>query len=144
MIQRIQSLFLLLAAIALGSLIKVPFAMTQTASSPFFEDLLFNVQDHTILLILSIVGSAVGLISIFLYQKRGVQLRLGYLGIICSLFLAIVSFWLIYSNADAIESNTIEDQIGLYLPPIALVMFILANYFIKKDENTVKSMDRLR
>ena len=144
MIQRIQSVFLLLAAIIMGALFKVPFAMSDKIASPFFEDKLFNVLDHTVLMVLAILGGIIALASIFMFRNRNLQLRLGYVGIITSLFLALVAFWLVYSNADAMGDTQIEDQFGLYLPPIALVFFFLANYFIKKDQKTVESMDRLR
>ncbi len=144
MIQRIQSIFLLLAALSFGSLFKVPFALSDIAVSPFFEDKMFSVQDHTVLLSLSIIGGGLALISIFLYRNRSLQLRLGYIGIICSLFLAIVAFWLVYSNADLMQDSQIEDQLGLYIPAVILILFILSNHFIKKDDKTVKSMDRLR
>ncbi|NNE27388.1 MAG: DUF4293 domain-containing protein [Saprospiraceae bacterium] len=144
MIQRIQSVFLLLAAIIMAALFKIPFAMSDQAASPFFEDKLFNVLDHTVLTVLVALGSIVALVAIFMFRNRNLQLRLGYLGIIASLFLALVAFWLVYSNADTMGDAVIEDQFGLYMPPLALVFFILANHFIKKDQKTVDSMDRLR
>ena len=144
MIQRIQSVFLLLAAIIMGALFKFPFAMSDQAASPFFEDKLFNVMDHTVLLILTVIGAVIALASIFLFNNRNLQLRLGYIGIIASLFLALVAFWLVYSNADAMGEVIIEDKLGLFLPLISLIFFVLANHFIKKDQKTVESMDRLR
>ena len=144
MIQRIQSIFMLLASIALFSLFFIPFALSDKATSPFFEDQLFNVNDHTILLVLCILGASVCLISIFLFKNRNLQLRLGYLGIICSLFLGIVAFWLIYSNANEMSDTNVEDQFGLYIPLISLILIVLANRYIKKDDDLVDSMERLR
>ena len=144
MIQRIQSVFLLLAAIILGALFKIPFAMSDQAASPFFEDKLFNAFDHIVLIILVSLGAIIALVSIFMFRNRNLQIRLGYIGIICSVFLALVAFWLVYSNADTMGEVNIEDQFGLYMPFLALVFFILANHFTKKDQKTVESMDRLR
>lgn len=48
------------------------------------------------------------------------------------------------------ESKTIESSInisegfGIGMPILTIILVILANRFIKKDENIVKSMDRLR
>ncbi|MBT8191416.1 MAG: DUF4293 domain-containing protein [Bacteroidia bacterium] len=144
MIQRIQTVFLFLATLCFGGLFLAPFALSDKEIQPFFEDRLFNIQDHIVLLILTIIGGMVALISIFMYRNRPLQMRLGFLGIISSLFLALVASWLVYSNAQEISDVVIEDQIGLYLPVAALLFFILSNRFIKKDEKTVQSMDRLR
>jgi ABC-type polysaccharide transport system permease subunit len=37
-----------------------------------------------------------------------------------------------------------EKGIGMFLPIISIVMLVLANKAIKKDEDLVKSVDRLR
>ncbi|MBK7637253.1 MAG: DUF4293 family protein [Saprospiraceae bacterium] len=42
------------------------------------------------------------------------------------------------------KANQINDEIGIYLPLIGLIFSILAARYIKKDEDTVRSMDRLR
>lgn len=144
MIQRIQTVFLLLATLCFGGLFMAPFALSDKSVQPFFEDKLFNIQDHIVLLILTVIGAVVALVSIFLYRNRQLQMRLGFLGIISSIFLALVAAWLVYSNAQEMHDAVIEDQIGLYLPFAALIFFILSNRFIKKDEKTVQSMDRLR
>ena len=38
----------------------------------------------------------------------------------------------------------ISDEAGIFSPIAALILAILANYFIKKDDKIVKSADRLR
>lgn len=145
MIQRIQSVFLLLASLSFWSLFKLPFAASDKTASPFFEDQLLNINDHTLLLILSILGGLVTAASIFLFKNRTLQMRLGILNIIFSIFLIIVAVWLVFSKAPSIDSTLeISDKMGLYMPVISLILVGLANYFIKKDENLVKSMDRLR
>lgn len=145
MIQRIQSIFLLLASLSFWSLFKFPFAMSNKSATPFFEDQLLNINDHTILLILVILGGIVTAVSIFLFNNRTLQLRLGIINIILAIFLILVAVWLVFSKAPSIDSSLeIADQVGLYMPVLALIFVSLANFFIKKDENLVKSMDRLR
>jgi len=145
MIQRIQSVFLLLASIAFWSLFKLPFALSNKTASPFFEDQVLNLNDHTVLLVLCILGGILTAVSIFLFNNRKLQLRLGILNSIFSIFLIAVAVWLVFSEAPAIDSSLeISDQIGLYMPVVSLIFIILANYFIKKDENLVRSADRLR
>jgi len=145
MIQRIQSLFLLIASIGFWLLFKFPFASSDKGVSPFFEDQLFNINDHMVLLVLTVLGGILTLGAIFLYNNRPLQMRINYLSIISAFFLAGVAFWLIYSNGEKMgESVTIKDQSGLYFPIASFLLIILANYFISKDNNLVKSMDRLR
>jgi len=145
MIQRIQSLFLLIASIGFWLLFKFPFASSDKSVSPFFDDQLFNISDHTVLLALTILGGLLTLVSIFLFNNRALQLRINYLSLIFAFFLAGVAFWLIYSNGKELgDAVNIEDQTGLYFPIVSFFLIILANYFISKDSKLVKSMDRLR
>ncbi|NNE15120.1 MAG: DUF4293 domain-containing protein [Saprospiraceae bacterium] len=145
MIQRIQSLFLLIASAGFWSLFKLPFAASSQTTTPFFEDQLLTINDHTALLVLTILGGIITLGSIFLYNNRGLQIRLGILNIIFSIFLAAVAAWLVFSNASSLDTSVeISDKIGLYMPVLSLIMVILANVFIKKDQDFLKSSDRLR
>lgn len=147
MIQRIQSLLLLLASVGFWGLFKLPFAESDKSVSPFFEDNLLNINDHTALLVLTILGGVLTVVSIFLFKNRNLQLRVGYLNMIFAFFLALVAGWLIFSNGPIIEQSQsveIADKAGIFLPIFSLIMVIIANYFIKKDENLVQSMDRLR
>ena len=145
MIQRKQSLFLLVASLGFWSLFKLPFASSNKVTSPFFEDQLLNINDHVILLVLCILGGVVTAATIFLFNNRKLQLRLGILNIIFALFLIVVALWVVFSKAPSIDSTIdISDNIGLYMPLLSLTCVVLANYFIKKDENLVRSADRLR
>jgi ABC-type polysaccharide transport system permease subunit len=42
------------------------------------------------------------------------------------------------------ETSVSEKGIGMFLPIVAIVFLVLANKAIKKDEDLVKSVDRLR
>jgi len=145
MIQRIQSLFLLLASVCFWVLFKLPFATSSAVASPIFEDKVFNINDNTILLVLAILGGVLTLANIFLFNNRPLQMRLNYLNVIFALFLGTVAFWLVFSNGQEIGNAVeISDGMGLYFPIGALIFVILSNVFIKKDNKLVKSMDRLR
>jgi ABC-type polysaccharide transport system permease subunit len=47
-------------------------------------------------------------------------------------------------NLSGETSFVSEKGIGMFLPIIAIVLLVLANKAIKKDEDLVKSVDRLR
>ena len=145
MIQRIQTIFLFLAAIIFGALFKVPFAISNKPSVQFLSDSVFDVRDHPALIALTVLGALIALVSIFLFRKRKVQLKLGYLIIVLSILLPVVAFLLFTkAAASADPSVVVNDQAGLFLPIGSLVFAALANHFIKKDDKLVKSMDRLR
>jgi len=145
MIQRIQSIFLLIASGGFFSLFGLPFAKSDKAASPLFQDQLFNIHDHILLLILTVLGGIITLSAIFLFKNRLLQKRLGLIGIISAILVGTLSFWLMFDHGKQIDHSVeISDQAGLIMPAVSLVMVALANYFINKDDKLVSSMDRLR
>lgn len=145
MLQRIQSVFLLLAGAGFLSLLRVPFAESNVSASPIFEDLAFTGTDHIILLILAILGAVISLFTIFKYKNRLLQIRLSYIAMILAFFMALVAVWLVYSQASNWSSELkLDDGPGVYIAALVLILLVLANRYISKDEKTVRSMDRLR
>lgn len=143
MIQRIQSIFLLLAAAALLGLFGLPFASTAepVTASALFADQTYNILDHTALTALFIIAAVVCLLSIFLFNNRKLQMRLSLLGIFGALAGLIVA-GILYSQDAA--GQTAQLGVGFGLPVVSVILTLLAYRNIKKDEKLVKSMDRLR
>ena len=145
MIQRLQSIFLLLSGTSFFSLFAVPFADSTVAIPHLFDDKVYNIQDSPILLVLSILGGLISIGAIFLYNNRPLQIKMSYFTTIIAILLPLVAILLVYNEGTATEkANEIHDDFGIYLPIISLIFSILATRFITKDENTVRSMDRLR
>jgi len=145
MIQRIQSIFLLLSGIAFFSLFMVPFATSDVVIPQLFNDLVYNIQDSPILLGLCILGGLISIVAIFLYNNRPLQLKMTYVATVFSILLPLVVILLIYNEGTSgANADKIDDKLGIYLPFVSLVFSILAARSIGKDENTVRSMDRLR
>lgn len=146
MIQRIQSVFLLLAALGFGGLFFLPFATSPQQDAVLFADLSYNLKDHIILLILAAVGVLGSLSAIFLFRNRLTQLRISYLTVIAAILLVVVGVVLFLNGTktSSIAAQQIEDGAGLYLIPVIIVVLFLAIRGINKDEKTVRSMDRLR
>lgn len=146
MIQRIQSIFFFLAAAAGFSILAFPFANTGSAveGSALFADASFSVSDNIGLLVLFVVAGALALAGIFLFKNRPLQMTIGRVAIVANvigLILATVLFW---QDGILHQEVEVDDGLSAYLP-FAFVLFgILALRGIKKDENLVKSMDRLR
>ena len=111
-----------------------------------FADGKYSVEDNGVLMGITAIGALLAVIAIFLYRNRPVQLRMTYLSTVCSILIPVVAI-LIYLNDtknSAVPADTIDDQIGAYLPLLGIVFGILAARYIRKDDKLVKSMDRLR
>lgn len=144
MIQRLQSIFLLAAAGFFGGNFFTSFASSDEVVNGIFSDKVYTIQDNPMLMILACVGGIAALISIFLYQNRKLQLKISYLIITAAILLPLIAV-LIYSNqTQGLQNIMVEDELGLYLPIGAIAFTALAIRYIRKDDNLVKSMDRLR
>ncbi|HRO08880.1 MAG TPA: DUF4293 domain-containing protein [Saprospiraceae bacterium] len=145
MIQRIQSVFLLLAGSAFFSLFALPFATSRVPIPHIFDDLVYNIMDNPLLLILTILGGSISIVAIFLYNNRSVQAKLSNIVIVLSILLVILAFLLVYNEGTTAKgAETITESAGIGMPFLSLICSALASRFIRKDDNTVKSMDRLR
>ena len=146
MIQRIQSLFLLLASAAAFGLFALPFASTGTsiATSSLFSDATYNLNDHIGLLILFGLSGVLALVSIFLFKNRKLQMTLSRLALVSNILgmiLAVIIFW---QDLQGMGEAVPNDQAGAYLPIGFIIFASLALRFIGKDDKLVRSMDRLR
>ena len=145
MIQRIQTIFYLLAAVAFITMFYLPFASSDVAAGAMFQDKLYTVEDHLLLGGLCLFGSIMAVAAIFLFKNRPLQLRLGYALIVFSILIVIAAIMLFINDSQTMsEQVQISEQIGLGMPILAIIFAVLANRFVKKDENLVRSMDRLR
>ncbi len=136
MIQRIQTIYLLLAAIISAGLIFVFHLWTTKENIKLFA------QDVLIYFGMFLGSGFLSLISIFMYKNRKSQFVLGRLNIILNFIL--LGFFVYQSLNLSGETNISEKGIGMLLPIFSIVFLALANKAIKKDEDLVKSVDRLR
>ncbi len=146
MIQRIQSIYLLLAAIVSGVTALVPFSTVDkaVAESALFRDQVYNASDNAVLLGL-IGGAAVfALVAIFLFKNRKTQLLLSLLSML--LIIGLVGFGAFLWTQDQASLQGISPNFGIggALPVVALLFLLLARRSINKDEKLVRSSDRLR
>jgi hypothetical protein len=158
MIQRIQTVYLSLAFIAMALFFAFPLAQF------FAEDgaYIFSVTglknmvpgepeafNNLIFMPLLVVGIGVGLLAIFTifqYKNRSLQIKLTSVGVLASIAL-IMGIFFIYIPIIEKKISIIPDYshaYGIYFPLVALVFIVLANRAIKRDEKLVRSADRLR
>ena len=137
MIQRIQTIYLLLAFVVTGIL---PFVFPLWTMSDGKDYFFMQNQIYVIVLGLS---TTLTLLSIVSYKKRQNQFVIGRLNIILNLIL--LGLFVYHSLNLSGETLVVSEKgIGMFLPILAIVLLVLANKAIKKDEDLVKSVDRLR
>jgi len=146
MIQRIQSLFLLLAGGMAFALLGIPFAGTPegVSTSALFSDSAYSIQDSPVLLAFYLLGGVLAIVSIFLYKRRNLQIRVGIFAFIAILIGMVMTVLLFLQDPVMEQAVQPDDRLGIYAPFIALAAILLAQRFIRKDEKLVRSMDRLR
>jgi len=142
MIQRIQSIYLLLVAILSGGLI-FAFHLWKLAEAKVFVLDLFSEESiaSKSVPVLFLLSALLALYSIFSFKDRKKQFVFGRLIILINLFLLGV---LIYLSLNLPGEVISEKGIGMFIPVVAILFSVLANKAIKKDEDLVKSVDRLR
>lgn len=138
-LQRIQSVYLLLASLVGSSLFALPFATAPAEKEGILMDGYLNINDHIALIVLTIIVVLISLGTIFLYNNRVLQMNLGKLNIVLAIALLGISGYL-FSTIQAVA--TIGG--GLFVPIVAIVFIVLANKNIQKDEKLVRDSDRLR
>jgi hypothetical protein len=138
MIQRIQTVYLILAFIATSILLLfIPLWTLKNG------DLFYFNQDPIYTVIVGL-STMLTIISIISYKKRQNQFVMGRLNIILNLILLGLFVYRSLNLSGETVNAVSEKGIGMFLPIVAIVLLVLANKAIKKDEDLVKSVDRLR
>jgi len=139
MIQRIQSLYLLVATVLQSLLFALPFATTDKTSEGPFIDGDLDLYDNVILLSLVLVACVFSLGCIFLFNNRKLQMNISLGVIVLSVILTGLAAYFAFGTGVKASFG-----IGLFIPLIAIVFCFLAYRGIKSDDELVKSSNRLR
>jgi hypothetical protein len=143
MIQRIQSVYLLMASVISGVLIFVFNLWKSIEKSIFALDLLKSESNLLKLIpILFLVAAILAFVAIFIFKNRKLQFVIGRLTILINLMLLGLLIYVSLTLPG--EASVSEKGIGMFIPILAILLLVLANKAIKKDEDLVKSADRLR
>ena len=139
MIQRKQSLWLLLAAVCSFLTIKFPFYTGNIFNEQAMQS--YQILDgrfDLIILILTITIAVTSIISIFLYSHRKKQMLYTFINFIVSIGTIVLYYNQTKKFVDG--SYSISSLLTLIIPFALLLAFI----GIFKDERLIKSADRLR
>ena len=137
MIQRIQTIWLLLAAICAFLTIRFSIYSGTDINNVPYEKLTAATGGFLILAITILIGVIAG-VAIFMFKNRSTQLWLCAAGLLAEFLLIFLYYRKITSFAQGTLSLTAMLHIGIIL------LFILAFRGIYKDEKLVKESDRLR
>ncbi len=89
--------------------------------------------------------AGVALFSIFKYSNRLLQIKLGAINSFLLLVLMVtMTYFIMKAEVMMLPQERGSYLIGFWLPLAGLVFNFLANRFIRKDENLVRSADRIR
>ena len=144
MLQRIQTVYLIAAALISGVLaFVVPFWSDADGGVLFLKDLLeIDAGYDRAVPVLFIVSTILSVVGIFLFKRRSRQISSNRINIVINfLLLGIIVYRLLNLPG---EMNISEKGIGVFMPLLIIVLLALANKAIIKDEKLVKSVDRLR
>ncbi|MDR2009894.1 MAG: DUF4293 domain-containing protein [Bacteroidales bacterium] len=154
MIQRIQTFFLILALACMVVLFFVPFGAIITNNGELISlDVfgcdytndngdLMNFASWPILIIL-IPSVLITFISIFLYKKRILQMRLNILNMILQLGSTGLMFFYLYLASNKFGTDFVT-KFTIILPVAAAILTFLAIRGIARDEALVRSLNRIR
>jgi uncharacterized membrane protein len=141
MIQRIQSIWLFLAALCNSTLLFLDFYKVSSTNAAGSVGL--RATSHVSTMILAIVCMIMQLVAIFLFRDRKRQAAVGSVCAIATAGLMSNLFFAAH-NLPATAGSTGSFGPGAATVLLSLVFNILAVIAIRKDEKLVRSVDRLR
>jgi peptidoglycan/LPS O-acetylase OafA/YrhL len=145
MIQRIQSIWLLLAALTNAGLFYFCLYSGHVMENGADTVKYLRVSDHYPSLLIALVTVLLPLVTIFMFKNRKRQRSMIFVSILVC--LSFISMTLIRVNKFTRQVPAPTDttyRVAAILPALAIIFLILAIRGISKDEKLVKSLDRLR
>lgn len=136
MIQRLQTIWLLLACACIFAGFRFPYFSGTDAKN--ISDATVTASSTFLIMVTTIVAGGLAFFTIFLYKRRRLQVLLCVLGILLEAWL----IYLYYSQSKTyIKGNLAFTAI---LQGCAVFFFFIAARAISRDEKIVKESDRLR
>lgn len=141
MIQRIQTVWLFLAALVMACIFYFP---VYKFSSP--TQLPMTIGNDFVGIILAGISIVLSLVTIFRFKNRKNQVGLTWLNILVTIGLQAWLFFKVTNFRNDPANSTLQGYfwIGMFLPLVTLILLFMAKSGIRKDEKLVKSLDRLR
>lgn len=150
MIQRIQTVFLILVILAGVLVFFFPIAIF-ISDTGYFKFYIHGVSDSQTfsfwftapLMFVQLFIVLLAAYTVFQFKKRTLQIRLNVLNV----FLNVILVGGLFFYSSMIENRVgvkPDYSLGVIFPLISIILMFLANRFIKMDERLIRSADRLR
>ncbi len=143
MLQRIQTVYILLSIIATGLLFVFPVWTNGATAGVSIGSI--GAGTHIILMMVWLVMILLQFVPLFLYKHRKRQITFCKVGIFMNFIFIALALIFINEEKNLFSNFYIQDfRIGALLPFASVLFLFLATKNIRKDEELVRSMDRLR
>lgn len=151
MIQRIQTIWFFLAAVAIALLLMIPMVSKVVNDSEYWINAigLYQKTNAKTMLdlfipvaILTILSAVLLLFTIFSYKDRKKQKNFALISLVFILVLSVLSYIYMAKMPDGLEG--VQYKPGAFLPFISIIFIGLGVRGINNDERLIKSADRLR
>lgn len=136
MIQRVQSVYMLIVAVING-LLPLLFSLYKQGAVTVFA-----YKNDITSGVLFALSAILAIYTIFRFKTRLIQFIFNRLNILINLTLLGIFVYRVLSSSG--ENAISEKGVGIFFPVLSIVFLFLANQAIRRDENLVKSADRLR
>lgn len=154
MIQRIQTLYLLLAVVCIGATLFVPLAnYTDGTAEYILRGFMLSdsegvaAQPTVYMGILLALSTLVPFVTIFLFKRRMLQIRLCVAELVLlvgSQIMICIYAYLVYRAVKELSFGAVSIEIWAILPVVAIIFVVLALHAIFRDELLVRSLNRIR
>jgi FtsH-binding integral membrane protein len=146
MIQRVQSVWLLLAALLNSGTLFFDLYRYHTLVNGADQLQAIRAAQHYPTILVASVIIILPLVTIFMYNNRKRQLAMAVAGITATAGFITLALGHITSVVSKMTPPPVSGSywIGSVIPAAAVIMLVLAILGIKKDDKLVRSMDRLR
>jgi hypothetical protein len=122
--------------------------ITSTQFYRYTEGARIIVSEHIMPLVFLAAIAFIAFISIFLFSKRNIQTALAYLNYILIVCFNISLYKVWFDHIDVeeypIDTLTTLSWVRLILSAVLLILNYLVIQGIKKDEDLIRSVDRIR
>lgn len=145
MIQRKQSIWLLLAALCSAGVFLFPLYKGEIKAGDVLQGKALMVPEHFPFVLIAAVMSVLPLVTIFMFRDRKRQVRMSAMGIVANLSfisLMLVTVTRLQSATPPVLSGSYG--VGSVIPVMSIILLVMAILGIRGDEKLVRSVDRLR
>ncbi len=152
MIQRIQSLYLLIVAGLMAAMCFVPFT-TFLHGGELFRQTVWGIAPdgeaaETVVKtlpmgILTVLSALLPLVTLFLYKKRGLQMRLCMVELVLLLGVVVYLAMFLLRSGSELSDGIAFSVVDLF-PVLSMILTFMAFRRIMRDEILVRSLDRIR